>query len=51
MSAPGSKYTRSSPLLDIDCDSIREIPATVVESARSVRKVTRRSISSADSPG
>ena len=35
----------------IDCESMREMPATVVENARSLMKTTRRSMSSADRPG
>ncbi len=35
----------------IDCDSIRSIPFTVVEKARSLMSTTRRSMSCADSPG
>ena len=31
MSVPGWKYTRSRPMLGIDCDSMREMPLTVVE--------------------
>ena len=39
------------PMPAIDCDSMREMPLTVVENARSLMKTTRRSMSSADSPG
>ena len=51
MSAPCSKYTFTTPMPRIVCDSSRETPLTVVDSARSVISTTRRSMSSADSPG
>ena len=50
MSVPGWKYTRSSATPWMLCDSIRWMPLTVVDMARSVRDVTRRSISSGARP-
>ena len=50
-SVPGWKYTRSSPMPGMDCDSMRSMPPTVVENARSEMNVTRRSMSSAERPG
>ena len=38
-------------MLFIDCESMREMPLTVVDMARSLMKTTRRSMSSADRPG
>ena len=35
----------------MDCESMRVMPATVVDMARSLMKTTRRSMSSADRPG
>ena len=51
MSDPGSKYTRSTAVPSIDCESIRETPPTDVEIPRSLMNVTRLSMSSADRPG
>ncbi len=39
------------PIPGIDCDSMRSIPLTVVEKARSLMSTTRRSMSCAESPG
>jgi len=39
------------PRLFIDCESMRVIPLTVVDIARSLMKTTRRSMSSVESPG
>ena len=35
----------------IDCESMRWMPATVVDIARSLMNTTRRSMSSAERPG
>ena len=51
MSLPGSKYTLRMPRQLIDCESMRVIPLTVVDMARSLMNTTRRSMSSAESPG
>ncbi len=51
MSVSGSKYTLSIPIPDRDCDSMRLIPFTVVDMARSLMMTTRRSMSSALRPG
>src|SRR6266542_2531930 len=51
ISVPGSKYTRMRPTPGIEFDSMREMPLTVVENARSLMSTTRRSISSAGNPG
>ena len=51
ISLPGSKYTLRMPRLLIDCESMRVIPLTVVDMARSLMNTTRRSMSSAESPG
>ena len=51
MSLPGSNQTLRIPILLIDCESIRWMPLTVVDMARSLMKTTRRSMSSADNPG
>ncbi len=51
ISLPGWKYTFRMPVPGIDCDSMRWMPFTVVEYARSVMKTTRRSMSSVVRPG
>src|SRR3954468_19346335 len=48
---PGSNQTLRIPMLLIDCESMREMPLTVVGIARSLMKTTRRSMSSAERPG
>ncbi len=35
----------------IDCESMREMPLTVVDMARSLMKTMRRSMSAAERPG
>ena len=51
MSLPGSNQTLRMPMPLIDCESMRWMPLTVVDMARSLMKTTRRSMSSAASPG
>ena len=51
MSLPGSNQTLRMPRPLIDCESMREMPLTVLDMARSLMKTTRRSMSSAERPG
>ena len=51
ISVPGWKYTFRMPMPGIDWLSIRSIPFTVVEYARSLMNTTRRSMSSVVRPG
>src|SRR3954466_4186854 len=51
MSLPGSNHTLRIPIPLIDCESMREMPLTVVDITRSLMKTTRRSMSSAERPG
>jgi hypothetical protein len=50
-SVPWWKNTLTSPMPGMQFDSMRSMPLTVVEYARSLMMTTRRSISSADRPG